>query len=645
MNTKHKFNRMFANILSVVAILVIAFPAMESVSAQELTPTVRISTSNNYLQADDFTPYAKVTFTVYASQDSPDVILEISRDADETGHVFIDGWEHEADLMAGNYVVATDDTGNEKQLVLEPLTIEIFNTVTDLVAGTALPGTYVWVVVGNDFGYPADMGVEANADGIWIADFDYDFSDDMWGSAVVSDEDWDATVYHLGPTPPAFIAVSLTSHWFMANNFLPETPITFYIYESKGDVDPVYVIDLNTDEFGNVGTQGWEYLWNPEMGNYVVATDGVNIKELELEYVTLDVFDPYNDFLSGEAAYSGRQVDIGVGNENGEQWMSVIADDDSRWSADFTLPDYEFNITADSWAGAHVSDEDGDVTASHNSGPPEPPAWFTAFPEQDVIEGWDWPLGAELHMSIDDPSTEVSPDYEQSETVEYAPWGSGQLWVWFEFPEAYDMKPGDVVTLSDGLVERTHVVRNLTITSIAFKQNTVTGTSDANESINLWSWEDPEGAQLRTNANNKGIWRADFDDIGFDLVPGYHVRAEVWDDTGNDTAVDWYVHPNYTGLWRAIDSADDSNMQMTISGGGNNRYQLTWSDDYWSICGGPGGNGLGTGVLTPWDMLQVNWVIKCHGAVVWEGQLDYMMDLETGTLWDGANTWFLVGSP
>ncbi len=49
------------------------------------------------LRADDFTPNAVVAFTVYASQGSSEVVLEISRQADDAGHVFIDGWEHSAE--------------------------------------------------------------------------------------------------------------------------------------------------------------------------------------------------------------------------------------------------------------------------------------------------------------------------------------------------------------------------------------------------------------------------------------------------------------------------------------------------------------------------------------------------------------------
>lgn len=183
--------------------------------------------------------------------------------------------------------------------------------------------------------------------------------------------------------------------------------------------------------------------------------------------------------------------------------------------------------------------------------------WFTVFPP-GAVEGWDWPLGATIHLTIDDLTTDVSPDYDQDETVILAPWGSGQLWVWFEFPEAYILKPGDIVTLTDGVTPRTHVVQNIAISTVDSDENTVIGVAGVGQNVSLWSWEDSEGRVLEAAADEFGNWGADFDDVGVDLELGHHVRAEVWDD-GNDTAVDWYIapppNPHFTVFpeWDAIE--------------------------------------------------------------------------------------------
>jgi hypothetical protein len=177
-------------------------------------------------------------------------------------------------------------------------------------------------------------------------------------------------------------------------------------------------------------------------------------------------------------------------------------------------------------------------------------------------------------MTIDDPETLDSPDYWQNETMVLTPWDpeSGATWVWFDFAEAYTAKPGDVVTLSlldDGTMERTHLVQNLSISEIDSNENTVFGTADEGQVVTLWSWEDAEGRRIETDGSAN--WGVDFDDIGFDLEPGFHVRAEVWVD-GNDTALDRYVtNPRFTVFpeWEWFDGndwPDGSTVSITVEG-------------------------------------------------------------------------------
>jgi hypothetical protein len=65
-------------------ILVTAGLASWRAMAQDIPPVIRVSTSNNYLRADNFLPGGTVTFTVYESLGSENVILEINRTADES---------------------------------------------------------------------------------------------------------------------------------------------------------------------------------------------------------------------------------------------------------------------------------------------------------------------------------------------------------------------------------------------------------------------------------------------------------------------------------------------------------------------------------------------------------------------------------
>jgi hypothetical protein len=89
----------------------------------------------------------------------------------------------------------------------------------------------------------------------------------------------------------------------------------------------------------------------------------------------------------------------------------------------------------------------------------------------------------------------------------------------------------------------------------------------------------------------------------------------------------------FKGLWRAID-LDGSNIQLVIAGGGRGIYQLTWTDDYWSICDGLPGIGRGQGQLDGGDpnILHTDWVIRCtsqHESYDFQFDARYYADTDT----------------
>jgi len=405
--------------------------------------------------------------------------------------------------------------------------VAVYYTIADYVAGNFSSGTVLY---------------DLAAGGVGLAPF-HDADESIPQSVR---EHLDAAVQGIldgtldinNPCNP-FIAVSITEHWFWVNNFMPETLVTFSIYDDQGDIEPILKFSIPTDEMGNRTIDGWQHIWDPEPGDYIVATDGLITKDLVLEYLTLDVFDPGEDIISGTAML-GREVDIGMGNAETEYWIRVSADDPigfeiGRWTAN--LREVGFDITEDMWAGAHVNDEDGDVTAAHNSGPPEPPAWFTVFPEWDAIEAWNFPIGAEVHLAIYEDPDDL-PVYEQNEPVTFTPWDSWELWTWFDLSGTYDVKPGDIVTLSYGETVRTHVVQNLAVSKVNPEDDLVKGTSDPGAEI--YVWPHATGQEEFLAANPKGKWSVDFTGI-YDLMPGDGGRARIWGENGNATEVDWYI--------------------------------------------------------------------------------------------------------
>ncbi len=495
------------------------------------TPSIWISTSNDYLRANDFTPEATLTFRVYASEGEADPFLELSLTTDDFGYAFIDGWEHGRDLVVGNYIVASDGTST-RTLVLEPLTVDVFDPATDYVAGTASPGEFVHVVIGNnDVGYPAEMDVYANGEGEWQADFAgiFDIPWDMWGSADVFDEDGDRTVFHLGASPPPSPRFSVFPEWEWIEGF--EWPDDVPVYTS---VDGKPECDDSASASG-----GYFHLELGEdcdivVGDTVRLSDGTTDRMHIVRNLAITATDAEAETVAGTADV-GAVVYVWK-HEPGEQ-VAATADASGNWLADLTG---FYDIVPGSEGRSEIRDELGNGTAvDWRASNPR----FAAFPEWDFIEGWDWPLGALVHLSIDDPATPADPDYVDDQTVGYHPEDPNTVWVGFELGE-YDLKPGDVVTVSYGTTSKVLVVANLAVTWFDLAEGFVGGTGSPELDVHIWV----HGVDLSfmiTTPDEQGDWGVDFDDVGYTVVQGTSGRAEQVDPDSDATAVDWNI-PNPT---------------------------------------------------------------------------------------------------
>ena len=70
----------------------------------------------------------------------------------------------------------------------------------------------------------------------------------------------------------------------------------------------------------------------------------------------------------------------------------------------------------------------------------------------------------------------------------------------------YDVKPGDVVTVSDATTSKQHTVIDITVTSVDAENDTVHGTAAAGSEVTAYSSE----ANRSFEANGSGDWTADF---------------------------------------------------------------------------------------------------------------------------------------
>jgi DNA-binding SARP family transcriptional activator len=116
------------------------------------------------------------------------------------GYRHIDSWVHGVDLMPGNMIVVS--VGRiEGAVILERITVDVFDADADIMAGTAPPDRLVWVEAKFGLDGPDQHRVGATSDpltGEWMVDFasrGVDIKEDWrpWSFAWVFDEDGDAT--------------------------------------------------------------------------------------------------------------------------------------------------------------------------------------------------------------------------------------------------------------------------------------------------------------------------------------------------------------------------------------------------------------------------------------------------------------------
>lgn len=160
----------------------------------------------------------------------------------------------------------------------------------------------------------------------------------------------------------------------------------------------------------------------------------------------------------------------------------------------------------------------------------------------ETVEGNDWPLGTTVQISIDDPGTSLNPDFQGSAIAEEDPYVPTRLGLYFG--GQYDLKPGDVVTASDGITTKVTSATSLRILGVNYEEDTVWGTGEPGVSFHVGF----DGlANKYIDANEDGSWLVDFSDI-FDAQYENNAWASQGDGDGDSTTSDYHF-PNLHVTW------------------------------------------------------------------------------------------------
>jgi len=276
-------------------------------------------------------------------------------------------------------------------------------------------------------------------------------------------------------------------------------------------------------------------------GQYVTLSDvpagGTTTKSQQIAEVYFDSVNETTEIAAGRGP-ANRPASVYVRTDTNEYTVVVMIGSDGNWTADFGgLLDIQ-NLQD---ANVQAYDTDGDGTMAHLL-IPSMDVWF----KNGYISAYNWPLGTQLTLTVDDPSTPQPTDYTAITDSITAPWDPKQTVGQFNLNGAFVILPGMTITVSGGSTTKELVVSNLTITNIDLVNDTITGGSEPNQQ--LWMWFNSSCCR-NFQADGSGVWSVDYRQPGpngepiADIKLGSSGTVNARDIDGDNTSLDWNI-PN-----------------------------------------------------------------------------------------------------
>jgi hypothetical protein len=331
-------------------------------------PVIIASTEGDWFWTSGFIAGAELSINIFESPESDSLLLwSGSSYADETGFILLGYPDHEVDLLPGHFLVISDGF-HQKELLLELITMEIFDIDEEIMAGTAPLGREVLAAAGMQ-DYQDHLVVYADPEtGEWMADFktiELDITEEMrpWSYAHIYDEDGDANEAG-APPPPPLPRFYVFPEWdyIVGWEWPPESTVTAEVYHPGNEGTPdctatAQVVHPEWDENQYVAEFSFWEGCDLGAGDYVLLTDGISIKRHIVFPLQVTWFDADADTIGG-SALPGFDIQAWVhGEESTNRYFQT--DEEGYWTADFS----PFDLTPGMGGRTEQYDEDGDVTS------------------------------------------------------------------------------------------------------------------------------------------------------------------------------------------------------------------------------------------------------------------------------------------
>lgn len=201
-------------------------------------PRIVASESGDWFWTTEFKP-GDLDISIFDSSDvGANLLWSGEQVADESGFAFVGFDIHGQDLAPGNYLVVSDGD-SQKGIVLQPISVTMFDTQADFMAGFAPAGSEVWAAAGPQDWQERRLVSADPVTGEWRADFaPFDILEEYqpWSYAHIYDDDGDANE---GGVPPLQNWIAVYTYdfgtWEVGNH-------SYYLGDNWGHVgDPVSV--------------------------------------------------------------------------------------------------------------------------------------------------------------------------------------------------------------------------------------------------------------------------------------------------------------------------------------------------------------------------------------------------------------------
>jgi hypothetical protein len=297
---------------------------------------------------------------------------------------------------------------------------------------------------------------------------------------------------------------------------------------------------------------------NVGVGDEITLSDGSTTRTHVMQQLAVESVNETTDIVAASADFDTSLYTLHAwihGVDDSYMDMSMV---DGTWQADFSA----FDLQPGMCGRVEINDtEYGNGTAADWC---VPNTRFTVFPEWNYLEGYEWPEGAVVSITVTDKGA-----CSASATAGHPEWDPRNTFFSVDLPGDCSLEDDDVVTLSTDGLSRTHEVQMLAVTQVDMRADTVSGTADFDpEQYTLHTWIHEVDDSYMELTLTGGTWEADFSGVGLTLEFGMGGRVEVVDGGSNATAVDWNTPPamglrvNYGHDW--VESFYEAGHEVSI---------------------------------------------------------------------------------